>query len=137
MRHIQPAFAEEFYVDPDPRIVALDFWSYINARQANLGWNERDSRLWWYLEQALAEVKPVLVDPVQEQFRPFLLALAENWRAPDVPSAPPGAVEEAQEVRCELADMLDEALGSDNAATDSGSSIPADTTYEAVSARRA
>jgi hypothetical protein len=111
MAHVEPPFAEEFYVDDDPRMVALDFWSYINARQANLGWNERDHRLWCHLEQTLTEVKPVLIDPRQERFRPFLLELVEHWRNPgQIPSPQTGAGEEAEEVRRELADMLDGAL---------------------------
>jgi hypothetical protein len=112
MGHITPTFAEEFHIDHDPKMVALDFWSYINARQANLGWSERDHRMWWHLEQALVEVKPVLLDPQADRFAPFLAALAEEWRsAQRVPAAPPGAQEEAREVRRELADMLTGALG--------------------------
>lgn len=112
MPHIVPTFAEDFLVDGDPRMVALDFWSYINARQANLGWEERDDRLWWQLEHALTEVKPVLLDPNPGRFRPFLVMLVEHWRTIDhVPSpALPEAVKEAQEIRRELADMLHGAL---------------------------
>ena len=111
MPHLDPAFAEEFHVDRDPRMLALDFWSYLNARQANLGWSERDHRLWWHLELALSEVKPVLLDPKQERFGPYLEGLVGRWRAPaESGSAPPGAAEEAQQVRRELAEMLEDAL---------------------------
>jgi hypothetical protein len=111
MALVEPTFAEEFYIDDDPRMLALDFWSYINARQANLGWSEPDHRLWWHLEETLTEVKPVLVDPRQERFRPFLLDLVERWKSPkQVPVAQPGAAEEAHLVRRELADMLAGAL---------------------------
>lgn len=129
MPHLEPTFAEEFYVDRDPRIVALDFWSYINARQANLGWAERDHRLWWHLEQALADLKPVLVNPQQERFRPFLTTLADEWKGSGpVPSAPPGAVEEAEQVRAELADMLIGAL----ARLDRSGASPISSTTDAV-----
>lgn len=111
MAFVEPAFAEEFYIDEDPRMLALDFWSYINARQANLGWSEPDHRLWLHLEQTLTEVKPVLIDPQQERFRPFLLDLVDRWRDPaQAPSTLAGAAEEEQEVRRELADMLEGAL---------------------------
>lgn len=111
MPYLDPAFAEEFYVDRDPRVVALDFWSYLNARQANLGWGERDHRLWQHLEFALSDVKPVLLDPEQDRFRPYLESLVGQWRSATSPmSAPPGAEEEARRVRLELADMLADAL---------------------------
>lgn len=111
MPYLEPTFAEEFHVDRDPRMVALDFWSYLNARQANLGWGERDHRLWSHLETALADVKPVLLDPQQDRFRPYLERLVVHWRSSaPAPSTPPGAEEEARQVRLELADMLDDAL---------------------------
>lgn len=128
MPHLEPTFADEFYVDGDPRMLALDFWSYLNARQANLGWSERHHRLWWHLEHALSEVKPVLVHPEQERFRPHLEGLVAQWRSSvPVGSAPPGAVEEAQQVRRELAEMLEDALKrscSDGAARPIGEERP-------------
>jgi hypothetical protein len=114
--HLEPTFAEDFRVDRDPRTLALDFWSYLNARQANLGWGERDHRLWSHLELALADVKPVLLDPRPERFRPFLEALVGLWRSPaPVPATPPGADDEARQVRRELADMVDDALHGEHA----------------------
>ena len=111
MALVEPAFADEFYVDDDPRMLALDFWSYINARQANLGWSEPHHRLWWHLERTLRDVKPVLINPQQERFRPFLVDLVERWRNPaEGSSTSNGAAEEEQEVRRELADMLEGAL---------------------------
>lgn len=106
---IEPSFSDEFRVDDDPRVVALDFFSYINARQANLGWNERDDRIWRYLEDALDDLRPLLFKDVEDSVR-GLRSVVSRWAK----EAPRGEgfhhASELRQVRGELSTMLENAL---------------------------
>lgn len=103
MPYLQPTFAEEFHVAQDDQTLAIDFWAYLNARQANLGWEPADDRLWQHIDEVLREVKPVVSGG--EEVGVSLGALARHWRqGADENSA--NADPEKHELRRELAAML-------------------------------
>jgi hypothetical protein len=97
------SFEEDFYIAVDGPTLALDFWSYLNALQARLGWTREDDRMWDYIEEMERDLVPLLEALPGEAPLPFLLRVLEEWR----PGTPDG---ERDAVRGGVAAMLRHAL---------------------------
>jgi hypothetical protein len=106
MGHLVPTFGEEFHVATDDEVLAVDFWSYLNARQARLPLREEANPLWDLLEELERELEPLLDERTSLGHHEFLAAAAQLWSA----EAGPPALR--REVRREVGAMLREALAS-------------------------
>lgn len=97
------SFEEDFYLAPDGSTLAIDFWSYLNALQARLGWTTEDDRMWDYLEELERDLVPLLEALPGEPPLPFLARICGMWghaRSNDERAA----------VRRAVAEMLQHAL---------------------------
>jgi hypothetical protein len=106
MGHLAPAFGEEFHLASDDEVLAVDFWSYLNARQARLPLGAEATPLWDLLEELERELEPLLDERTALGHREFLAATAQRW------SAEAGRPALRREVRREVGAMLGEALAS-------------------------
>jgi hypothetical protein len=106
MAHLSPEFGEEFHVATDDEVLAVDFWSYLNARQARLPLGDVATPLWDLLEELERELEPLLDERASLGHRDFMAAAALLWSA----EAGPPALR--REVRREAGAMLSGALAS-------------------------
>lgn len=109
MTYLEPTFQEEFRLADDDETLAIDFWAYINARQANLGWAVPDDRVWDCLDEVLGEIKPALADEGNQAYEQHLSSLARRLLEP-VEGSDGAFAPESQQVRRELGEMLAQAL---------------------------
>lgn len=104
MGHLAPTFSEEFHVATDHEVLAVDFWSYLNARQARLPLGADATPLWDVLEELERELEPLLDERTPLGYREFLASASRQWLAESGPPALRG------EVRREAGAMLSQAL---------------------------
>ncbi|MFD5779079.1 hypothetical protein [Streptomyces sp. NPDC126933] len=109
-------FDEDFYVAADGATLAIDFWSYLNALQARLGWTSADDRTWRYLEELVRDIEP-LIEALPDtdgdaDAEPYLRRLIDAW-------ASHGAGER-DDLRQRVAAMLRQALRARSAVTPAG-----------------
>lgn len=107
MVSLERRFDEDFYLALDGATLAIDFWSYLNALQARLGWTPLDDRLWDYLEELERDVEPLIESLPGAAAEPYLRRLAAAWAASNDGEAGDG---ERDGVRRQIAAMLEQAL---------------------------
>lgn len=86
---LERRFDEDFHLAPDGPTLAIDFWSYLNALQARLGWTPADDRTWDYLEELERDIEP-LIETLSDtgsqadagfDAAPYLRRLIDTWAA--------------------------------------------------------
>jgi hypothetical protein len=100
---LERRFDEDFHLSADPATLSVDFWSYLNALQARLGWTPADDRTWDWLEELERDIEPLIETLPGGDPAPYLRRLADSWGRP-------GAAEERDDLRRGIADMLRLAL---------------------------
>jgi hypothetical protein len=104
MSHLSPGFGEEFHLATDDEVLAVDFWSYLNARQARLPLAADTQPLWDFIEELEQDLEPLLDERTALSHREFLTSASREWSDEDGPPAL------RAEVRREAGAMLTEAL---------------------------
>lgn len=104
MGHLTPTFGEEFRLATDDEILAVDFWSYLNARQARLPLTAGSQPLWNCLEELERDLEPLLDERTPLSHREFLASASRKW------TTEPDAATLRTQVRHEVGAMLGEAL---------------------------
>jgi hypothetical protein len=100
---LERSYEEDFYPAQDGETLAVDFWSYLNALQARLGWTKLDDRVWDYLEELERDLEPLLEALPGEPSLPYLSRMVARWAAGD-------AAGERDALRTQVANMLIRAL---------------------------
>src|ERR1700759_4268334 len=104
MTHLNPGFGEEFHLATDDEVLAVDFWSYLNARQARLPLAADTQPLWDFIEELERDLEPLLDERPALSHREFLASASREW------SAEHGPPTLRAQVRKEAGAMLTEAL---------------------------
>ncbi|MFD3524246.1 hypothetical protein [Streptomyces sp. NPDC058653] len=99
---LERRFDEDFRVASDGPTLAIDFWSYLNALQARLGWTPADDRTWDYLEELERDIEPLIETLPDADAAPYLRRLIDTWAA--------GGAGERDDLRQRVAAMLRQAL---------------------------
>ena len=99
---LERRFDEDFHVAVDDATLAIDFWSYLNALQARLGWTPADDRMWDHLEELERDVEPLIEGLPDAPAEPYLRRLVASWTT--------GGDGERGDLRRYIASMLQEAL---------------------------
>ncbi|WP_330176913.1 hypothetical protein OG875_27520 [Streptomyces sp. NBC_01498] len=81
MISLERRFDEDFHVAADGPTLAIDFWSYLNALQARLGWTPADDRTWDYLEELGRDIEPLIETLPDADAAPYLRRLVDRWAA--------------------------------------------------------
>jgi hypothetical protein len=106
MTYLTPTFGEEFRLAADGEMLAVDFWSYLNARQARLPLDADSNPLWDCIEELEREVEPLLDRRTPESATDFLASISRQWMAQA--QARPSMLR--SQVRMEASTMLRDAL---------------------------
>lgn len=101
---LERRFDEDFHLAPDGPTLAIDFWSYLNALQARLGWTPADDRTWDYLEELRRDIEPLIqtLPDSHSGAAPYLRRLIDTWAA--------RGAGERDDLRQRVAAMLRQAL---------------------------
>ncbi|MFF3753249.1 hypothetical protein ACFYYH_22740 [Streptomyces sp. NPDC002018] len=99
---LERPFDEDFSPAADASTLSVDFWSYLNALQARLGWTPADDRAWEYLEELERDIEPLIEALPDADATPYLRRLADGWAAP--------GTGERDDLRRRVAAMLRRAL---------------------------
>lgn len=99
---LERSFEEDFRPAADGQTLTVDFWSYLNALQARLGWGPADDRAWGYLEELERDIEPLIERLPDAAPAPYLRRIADSWTA--------GGEGERGALRRDVAAMLRQAL---------------------------
>lgn len=100
---LERRFDEDFHIAADASTLSVDFWSYLNALQARLGWTPADDRAWAWLEELERDLEPLIETLPEGDAEPYLRRLADAW-------ASHGGPGERDDLRRGVAAMLRQAL---------------------------
>ncbi|MFD7894881.1 hypothetical protein [Streptomyces sp. NPDC059479] len=102
MISLERSFDEDFSPAADTPTLSVDFWSYLNALQARLGWSPAEDRAWEYLEELERDIEPLIEALPGADATPYLRRLADTWAA--------RGTGERDDLRRRVAAMLRQAL---------------------------